>query len=540
MGPILVHTDGMHWDVPIEMSEAEEKFCQRLGVRSRFFCFLRRVRHVLFDPEFEGQLAASYTQRPSGKTPVPPAMLAMTVLLQAYTGASDAEAIERIKADNRWQLVLGCLGAEELAFCQKTLAFFRLRMVEAGSDQQLLARTVQVAKDSGLFDSKKVGKLRIAVDSAPLEGAGRVEDTFNLIGHAIRNLVKAVVDEGAFTERQIVRGAGLTVVGKGSVKARLDIDWNDKQAQTQALRKLVHEAESLQSWLESGAPELSRVEEVQLALQTLRRVIDQDTEPDPDGTGLRIKQGVAPDRQISLSDPDMRHGRKSSARRIDGYKRYITGELTSGLAVAACALPANVPESAGADKMRSEIEQHGRIVEMQIDRAFLPSEVTRDVHEQGGRIVSKPYTSPNGELFSKQQFGVDLDRHEVRCPAGQQAPIDGDIARFPMETCEQCPLRSQCQKPTARMGRTVSIHAQEQLLQELQREVQTSAGRKKLRQRTAIEHNLAHHCNRQGPRARYRGTRKNDFDARRIAALNNLIVIAAGSSNGEALESMAA
>lgn len=177
---------------------------------------------------------------------------------------------------------------------------------------------------------------------------------------------------------------------------------------------------------------------------------------------------------------------------------------------------------------------------MQIDRAFLPSEVTRDVHEQGGRIVSKPYTSPNGELFSKQQFGVDLDRHEVRCPAGQQAPIDGDIARFPMETCEQCPLRSQCQKPTARMGRTVSIHAQEQLLQELQREVQTSAGRKKLRQRTAIEHNLAHHCNRQGPRARYRGTRKNDFDARRIAALNNLIVIAAGSSNGEALESMAA
>ncbi len=530
----------MRWQVPVDLSEPEEKLCGRLGVRSRFFCFLRRVRHVVFDSEFEKQLATMYENRPSGLAPVPPAMLAMTIVLQAYAKTSDAEAIECIKADRRWQLVLGCLDAEKLPFCQKTLAFFRLRLIETGMDQELLARTVQVAKDSKLFDPKKLGKLRIAIDSAPLEGAGRVEDTINLIGHSIRIVVKLIATLLSLSSEEISHAVGLTIIASRSVKACLDIDWNDKQAQTQALRKLVSEAEALQRWIDDRAPELKDDADVKTAIETLRRVIDQDTEPDPDGSGLRIRQGVAPDRQISLSDPDMRHGRKSSAQRIDGYKRYNAGDLDSGLALAACSLPANVPEQDGADKMRDEIEEHGKVDELHVDRAFLPSILTQDVHSSGGAVVAKPYNSPNGGLFSKQQFQIDLQAGTVRCPAGNQAPIISELAQFSTESCAQCLSRSQCQKDRARSGRTITIHPNEQLMQQLQQELQTPVGRQKLRERVHIEHKLAHHCNRQGPRARYRGTRKNDFDARRIAVVNNLMVIAAGSMDGEELERMAA
>jgi hypothetical protein len=529
----------MNWEFPTDMSIKEQQLCQKLGVRSRFYCFLRRVRHLVFDAGFQRQLASMYEQRPSGKPPVAPALLAMTVLLQAYTGASDAEAIECIKADQRWQLPLGCLG-RDVPFCQKTLAFFRGRLVEAGMDEQLLARTVQLARESKLFDPKKLGKLRVAIDSAPLQGAGRVEDTINLIGHAIRNLVNAIADEGVFTQTQIARALKLTIIGAGSVKARLDIDWNDKKAQRQALRSLVQQAERLQRWIQDRIPELQDDEDIAVAMQTLRRVIDQDIEPDPDGSGPRIKDGVAPDRQISLSDPDMRHGRKSSARRIDGYKRYQASDLGSGLTIAGCALPANVPEHEGADKMRGEIEQHGKVTELQIDRAFLPSKLTLDVHDSRAKVVAKPYSHTNGDLFTKQQFDIDLQAGEVRCPAGNQAHIQGDTAKFPRETCVDCALRTQCQKPTSHAGRIITIHPQELLMQELQRQISTATGRKKLRQRVQIEHSLAHHCNRQGPRARYRGTRKNDFDVRRIAAVNNLMVIAAKSHDGEALERMAA
>jgi hypothetical protein len=41
----------------------------------------------------------------------------------------------------------------------------------------------------------------------------------------------------------------------------------------------------------------------------LAQVIDSDTEPDPDcggDGGIRLREGVAPDRVISVSDPEMR------------------------------------------------------------------------------------------------------------------------------------------------------------------------------------------------------------------------------------------
>ncbi|NPC75101.1 hypothetical protein HPP05_35665, partial [Corallococcus exiguus] len=41
-----------------------------------------------------------------------------------------------------------------------------------------------------------------------------------------------------------------------------------------------------------------------------------------------------------------------------------------------------------------------------------------------------------------------------------------------------------------------------------------------------VEHCLAHLANRQGPKARYRGTRRNLFDLRRLAVVQNLEVAA--------------
>lgn len=55
--------------------------------------------------------------------------MAMAVLLQAYAGACDAEAVELTVVDLRWQLVLDCLGAEEPAFSQGALHDFRARLI---------------------------------------------------------------------------------------------------------------------------------------------------------------------------------------------------------------------------------------------------------------------------------------------------------------------------------------------------------------------------------------------------------------------------
>ena len=64
-------------------------------------------------------------------------------------------------------------------------------------------------------------------------------------------------------------------------------------------------------------------------------------------------------------------------------------------------------------------------------------------------------------------------------------------------------------------------------MQELRLRQSTQTGRANLRERTQVEHTLAHVVGRwQGDYARYLGWRKNLFDLRRVAVVHNLHVIA--------------
>jgi len=70
------------------------------------------------------------------------------------------------------------LGAERPVFSQGALVNFRNRLIASNLDRRLLERTVEVARERGGFDPRKLSRsLRIAVDACPVQGAGRVEDT---------------------------------------------------------------------------------------------------------------------------------------------------------------------------------------------------------------------------------------------------------------------------------------------------------------------------------------------------------------------------
>ncbi len=101
---------------------------------------------------------------------------------------------------------------------------------------------------------------------------------------------------------------------------------------------------------------------------------------------------------------------------------------------------------------------------------------------------------------------------------------EGKTARFPPSDCQACPLKEQC--TSSKRGRSVSIHPDESLLQELRQRQLTELGRSQLRERVTVEHSLAQISRWQGKQARYLGTRKNLFDLRRTAVVHNLHVIA--------------
>jgi len=64
----------------------------------------------------------------------------------------------------------------------------------------------------------------VALDSSPLEGAGRVEDTWNLIGRRCRRCCTRSALALEVEESEVIREAKLTVLEGQSVKAALDID----------------------------------------------------------------------------------------------------------------------------------------------------------------------------------------------------------------------------------------------------------------------------------------------------------------------------
>ena len=508
------------WRPPVEPSPAEQAVIKAVR-RAKLFVFLRQHRHELFDEQFQAGLAEAYADRPKGQPPVPPAQLALATILQAYTGASDDEVIEATVMDRRWQLVLDCMGAEEPPFSKGTLVGFRARLIERDLDRRLIERTVELAAATKGFGARA---LRAALDSSPLWGAGRVEDTFNLMGHALRKalgVIAVLQGRGQAAGTALVAAqAGVPQLAASSLKAALDADWDDPAAREQALAGVLGLLERVEAFIAGQAGEQAAAQAVAVACQ----VRDQDV--DCSGPAPALRRGVAKDRRISVEDPDMRHGRKSRSVLFDGYKRHVLTDLDTGLVPAVGITRANAPEASVTGDITTDLDAAGlTLAELHIDRAYLSSDLVRD-RGPDLAIFCKAWRVRNSSgRFAKDQFSLDFGAGQLTCPARVPMPFQpGKTVHFPKATCAACPLRQRC--TTSSHGRSVAIHPDEALLAELRQRQQTPAGRAALRERVHVEHALAHVGRWQGRRARYRGTRKNLFDLRRVAVVHNLHVIA--------------
>ena len=511
--------ESLLWFVPEGLTVAEQRVAARAAKGRKLFVFLRDCQRALFDEAFQQELLGMYRQTGAGKPPVAPARMAMVTLLQAYTGVGDQEAVELTVDSKRWQLVLGCLGGDEALFAQSTLYDFRMRLLSSGLYVRLLERTVELARERGGFNARS---LRAALDSSPLWGHGRVEDTVNLLGHAGRQVLACVAQLSQQTVAEVIAAMGLTLFEAPSLKAALDVDWDDPQQKHQALERLCEELDALQDWLLTHLPEAREQPPLSAALATLQRLLDQDLEPDPNG-GRRLKEGVAPDRQISITDPEMRHGRKSAKRRIDGYKRHILRDLDEQLILAADVRPANEPEHHALEPMLIASElQDRQLSELHIDRGYLGSEWIAWLDARETPLVCKPWPAQAVKgHFSKRDFQLDLERLQATCPAGVSVPIrPGTVTHFPAVRCQSCAWRERC--TDAATGRSLTIHPQEDLLQRLAVLPTSAEGRQRLRERVGVEHSLAHVAQRQGNHARYDGVVKNRLHLHLVCAIQNV------------------
>jgi hypothetical protein len=160
--------------------------------------------------------------------------------------------------------------------------------------------------------------------------------------------------------------------------------------------------ESLVTWLSFHYGEEMAMPPLSPYVQVLEQVIHQDLEPDPapDQDELRLREGVAKDRRISVEEQEMRHGRKSKSQRIDGYKRHIVTDLDSGLILACALTPANRPEAEAVPSLEKDLAAQGlKVDELQVDQAYVNSSLAQTIRASGGLVLCRPRVTNNGELF---------------------------------------------------------------------------------------------------------------------------------------------
>jgi transposase-like protein DUF772/DDE family transposase len=306
--------------------------------RDSFYGFLALHRGELFRDEDFTDLYCSDNGRPS----VPPSLLATALLLQVYEGVSDEEAKARADFDLRWKVALG-VGLQERPFAKSTLQLFRARLVLHERVRTVFQQSLTFARQTGYFRTRK---LKVMLDTSYILGRGALKDAYNLLGDGIRKLVQALAASAGRNPEDWARKHDLSRYFGSSLKGEAAIDWDDPEAREVFLQGVVADADRLlmvareaMEKLPADEPLRQRVHE---AAGLLTQLLMQDIERQADRSYL--KQGVSPDRVVSVHDPEMRHGRKSARRRFDGHKAAIAVDPESQLITAVDVLAGNAPD----------------------------------------------------------------------------------------------------------------------------------------------------------------------------------------------------
>jgi hypothetical protein len=470
---------------------------------------------------FKDEDFAVFYQDKMGRPSVPPSLLALTLLLQHEAGVSDEEAIARTAYDLRWCAVLRKEAGQPLC-AKSTLQLFRAHLLLHPQVQAIFQASLQEAKRAGLL---KGSALRLALDTKPIRGRGAVQDTFNLLASGIRQLGRALATESNQKPEEWLRAHDLERYTHSSLKGSADLDWSDEAAKDALLTWVVCDAKRL---LALGTSPSERVREAATLLEAL---LLQDVEgvTTPEGSEqAQIKEGTAKGRIPSATDPEVRHGRKSASKRFNGHKADVAADIPSQIIVAFDVLAGDAGDASNALSLVEQAEHNtGQAVQESTGDCAYGGGPTRKAFAEAERdlLAKVPADASRNGLFSKGAFEIDVANNTVSCPGGYTTTTfreseDGSKTFVFGSVCAGCPLRAVC--TTSKTGRSVSVHAQEAVLQEARAYQKTPEGRARLRERVGIEHRLARLAQLGIGQARYVGRQKTRFQLMMACSIANL------------------
>lgn len=470
--------------------------CRHLVADGSVHAFLADHRHEVFPDELFADLFPSGRGRPS----VPADVIATTMVLQALEGLSDRQAGDALRQNIAWKVAAG-LAIDAPGIHPSVLTYWRTRLRQSERPERIFDAVRDVVKATGALK----GRARRALDSTVLDDAVATQDTVTQLVAAIRRVLRLV--PAASSEAVLARDY--------STPAKPDIAWDDAAAKAALVTELVNDALAVIAALEGAVLDDEQADAVGL----LALIAGQDVEPGEEPGTWRIAQRVAPDRIVSVVDPESRHVHKTVHNYRDGYKAHAAAEPETGLITDVAITPGNTPDAETAlDLLAGE----DKPVEVLGDSAYGSGKLRAKLNALGHGATIKPIplrsAVPGG--FTSDDFTLDTENSTVTCPAGNTVVLTRKLNATFGKLCNGCPLRPQC--TTAKAGRSLNVHPYDPEL----RAARAAAADPDfaLRYRTLrpmIERTLAWLVAGNNRRLRYRGVERNQlWLTHRAAALN--------------------
>lgn len=463
--------------------------------------------------------AECYSER-MGRPSIPPSVLAKVLLLAYRCGLSDEQAMESVAWDLRWKVTLG-LPVDHRGWHPTSLTKYRARLLLHGKERLALENTLRLAEELGMLDAPA----EQIVDSTPMLGAAATQDTVRLVRHGVKKLIDAVaaVDEQA--GRALVDGLEFDYAKPAE---KPDCRWRIKAERERMLTRVAQDAERALRAVEQ-ADGLLDDEPVAEAHQLLRELVGQDFDIDDDGVP-RLRRGTASGRIISTVDTEMRHGRKSSSQRFDGYK--IHAAVTNSevpLITAVEVTAASDQDGPQAPGLVDQQPEHRRPQRLLGDTAYGTGPVRSELAERNIDVLAPVPEAPVVEgRLGKRDFQIDPEAGTVTCPAGHSAligtgPSGNRRALWPRSACSECPLKSRCLGPRT-SHKKLEILPEEEMLIAARATLSDPVTAERLRRtRPRIERLLGLLAYRYHARqTRYIGSAKSRLQAAWTAAVVNL------------------
>lgn len=473
--------------------------CRHLVAEDSVHAFLADHRRELFADEMFADLFPSGRGRPS----VPADVVATVMVLQSLEGLSDRDAAMALRTNIAWKVAAG-LALDDEGIHYSVLTYWRTRLRRSERPERIFDVVRSVIDATGVL----AGRRRRALDSTLLDDAVATQDTVTQLVSAIRRVRRLVPEAAAVT----VGAHDYDASGKPVCA------WDDPDAKAALVSGLANDARAIIAALDGIDLDGAQADAVGL----LALVAGQDVEPgDQDGT-WRIAQRVAPDRVISVVDPESRHMHKSRSVYRDGYKAHIAVEPDTGLITATALTPANAGDGPTGIKLLA-----GEAPGLQVlaDSAYGSGEVRAALDTAGHAAAIKAIPlrrNPKlgSDQFNRDDFSIDHAARTVTCPGGITVTISTKGSATFGAKCRGCTLRSRCTSATD--GRHLTVHVHDATLTAARGAWTNGDFAEDYRQhRPMVERSIAWLVAKGNRRVRYRGIERNQHGlTTRVAAIN--------------------